>query len=675
MVPRSISILILAVTGVVYGNQDERKLLFVERQCRAIDPSSTYFCPVNRYCLWGQLDGAEQNYLVKNLKYSQQTWEYDNSLNENIELISFDGLGQDEQIALTTVGFDEESHDCCHGHYQDYDWSDFDGVDYDGVKRAWGLLGYNQGTWDLGLATEFDDYFWDELSDLQRLLLQEELCYTRELWNGRKLSQWPDSAIIPGSSAVETDETPAPSPVLTSTLTESIEETESLSSLTPFLQTSNTTDKELTSVEETLEPTVVLTSFPTSQPSHVPSELSSTPSKSISSIPSKQASFAPQTAEPTVLFTSFPASQPSHAPSELSSTPTNSIPLISSEQVSSTPSSLEVAPTTKLPTTEFNLPSLKPSESESLVPSQQKTAPPSVLEILSSESPSEASNTPSIYPSFVSSTHPSQDLSSIPSSESSQMTTTFWPSFGLSMGQSFGSSFEQSFESSFPEDSFDIAKALSCGEKRPNTEYYCPSQRYCAWDIHNTTVKDWLENNIGYGRFTWNFYRINPYELTDIDILPPEIWRSIEAVGYDVDTHECCNSHYETYDWAEFDLYNSTEVKNALEIYGYDQNSWDNDLPLEYEDYDWEEFPEEIQFVLAEHLCYSRELWNEIPLEMWPEKSILPGSYPEDGFEEEIDTLPDSPDDKSTAFVKNLSLFSLSFIYSGTILCIMFITA
>lgn len=80
---------------------------------------------------------------------------------------------------------------------------------------------------------------------------------------------------------------------------------------------------------------------------------------------------------------------------------------------------------------------------------------------------------------------------------------------------------------------------------------------------------------------------------------------------------------YNSYYWADFESY-SQEI---LEAMGYDQNSWDNGLPTEYDDMFWGKLPESVKEA-AKELCYSAEIWNGIKsIDEWDDDVELPGSY------------------------------------------------
>ena len=88
-------------------------------------------------------------------------------MNEEIEYNSFEELNSNQTSALEAIGFEEDSHDCCHNHYISYDWSELSDIDYIGVKTAWELIGYNEQNWMnislQELIPPYDDYDWDEL--------------------------------------------------------------------------------------------------------------------------------------------------------------------------------------------------------------------------------------------------------------------------------------------------------------------------------------------------------------------------------------------------------------------------------------------------------------------------------------------------------------------------------
>ena len=62
---------------------------------------------------------------------------------------------------------------------------------------------------------------------------------------------------------------------------------------------------------------------------------------------------------------------------------------------------------------------------------------------------------------------------------------------------------------------------------------------------------------------------------------------------------------YDDYDWEEL----PEEVQKAATILGYDEDKWDNDEETEFDDYDWDELTDE-QKAAAAVFGYDKEKWD-----------------------------------------------------------------
>ena len=176
----------------------------------------------------------------------------------------------------------------------------------------------------------------------------------------------------------------------------------------------------------------------------------------------------------------------------------------------------------------------------------------------------------------------------------------------------------------------------TCREKEGSMEYFCPTVRYCDWNSNPGPTRRFARQRLGYKMNSWNFLTVNTIEQTAFEELAVNIQKNLMQLGYQEDEHDCCQGHYESYDWFEFeDDEDYSGTLAALELLGYDEDKWTNDLVTEYDDYWWDELPEDVQFALSDELCYSKELWNEVPSNMWGDDVMLPGSYLVDETEEE----------------------------------------
>lgn len=167
-----------------------------------------------------------------------------------------------------------------------------------------------------------------------------------------------------------------------------------------------------------------------------------------------------------------------------------------------------------------------------------------------------------------------------------------------------------------------------CHVLNPSATYFCPVHRYCTWNSYGNNTQVFLSDRLGYVEDTWNYNRaINmPLEITKFSSLREGRATALTVIGFTEDTHDCCHTHYGAFDWS--DLLNSDydEVRNAWGLLGYDEESWTNDLPTDFSDLYWDELPEEQRVALGTELCYTRELWNQVPMQYWSESAMIPGS-------------------------------------------------
>lgn len=95
-------------------------------------------------------------------------------------------------------------------------------------------------------------------------------------------------------------------------------------------------------------------------------------------------------------------------------------------------------------------------------------------------------------------------------------------------------------------------------------------------------------------------------------------------------------NHYELYGWNDFDQWGLSAEKAAWETLGYDQEKWDTAVSTEFDDLWFAELPEDVQTALEDFLCYTEELWNEVPLDFWLEDAMVPGSFSDESVESSL---------------------------------------
>jgi len=202
--------------------------------CRALDKDTEYYCPTTRYCEWSELGFRQRLYLMQNLAYTGFSWNY--MVVAPWEYTWFGGLPLTMQCTLEELGYDEDKHDCCNGHYEDYDWSDFSEEGYEDVLWAYKVIGYTQELWESGNKTAieeetWEDYWWYELPEEVQMANKYYLCTNREIWDGVFLTSWEKDVELPGSYHVNTTVitvTPSASPIMYQSMVPAEDEEEML---------------------------------------------------------------------------------------------------------------------------------------------------------------------------------------------------------------------------------------------------------------------------------------------------------------------------------------------------------------------------------------------------------------------------------------------------------------
>lgn len=177
---------------------DGEQITFEPKPCRTLDKDKHYFCPTFRYCEWDHYSGLSRTFLG-DIGYIRREWNFKNGQVGDVDSTCFDALATVAQENLQALGYTRDKHDCCNMHYWNYAWNDFVEEDgYKGVKDAFEALGYDRLSWITQDPMLYDDAYWDELPEDLRVLLENELCYTKELWDGVSINEWPENAELPG---------------------------------------------------------------------------------------------------------------------------------------------------------------------------------------------------------------------------------------------------------------------------------------------------------------------------------------------------------------------------------------------------------------------------------------------------------------------------------------------
>lgn len=166
-----------------------------------------------------------------------------------------------------------------------------------------------------------------------------------------------------------------------------------------------------------------------------------------------------------------------------------------------------------------------------------------------------------------------------------------------------------------------------CRPKFDELVYFCPFERYCEWDYHSPERRTDFRTVIGYTGPTWNFQETSPVDELSFEGLTETQRGGLLNLGFDEDRHDCCQNHYNDYDWSDFDPNDGYgPVLQALKALGYNEIMWQNSIAAAYERFGWDDLPEEARWA-AEELCYSKETWDQVDLTMWPLDADLPGVY------------------------------------------------
>ena len=520
----TLALMAFAFVATATGEDIYHRSLQLREQeaCYEIDPDTNYFCPVNRYCAWMRNNVPNRNVFKNDLEYTRREWDYLGRVNAPIEYTSFADLAKNQQDVLAFIGFDSDSHDCCHGHYTSHAWSDFSDAKYARVKAAWELLGYDETSWvsiDLqSIIAPYGGVSWDSLPEDVKSALSNDLCYNMELWDGVHMSLWTNSTILPGALP---------------------------KSLTSIVNSTAPSSLPSVSIIDTEAPTKTPTASPTAATTFDPTpNSSSSPSSEPSNEPSQPPSFVASTDSPTETPTPDPTKSPTSSP---------------------TPD---------------------PTPEQSSKPTIHLSQPPSFL----------VSTDP---PTVAKTNDPTPDPTNDPRIEVSTIKA------------------------------FDLVEQPPCKELNPDGLYFCPAQRYCEWDYYDVSTTDLLASVLNYTEESWNYDNdINMLEYTRYGELADEQRQLLETLGYDEQVHDCCHSHFNTFEWAELATSEYSVVLSALRLLGYDEQSWSNrekaEKSPEFENTPWDDLPLRAR-ISARSLCYSRETWDRAALP-WPEGAIIPGS-------------------------------------------------
>ena len=154
-----------------------------------------------------------------------------------------------------------------------------------------------------------------------------------------------------------------------------------------------------------------------------------------------------------------------------------------------------------------------------------------------------------------------------------------------------------------------------------------PEFRYKLWNDLDADVRQIYSSNLGYDEGSWNepgsFWLEHQTFWYIQTQLPSRIIDTVTLeMGFTEVTWDCWINHYSDYRWFELDdipTSSTRSVLDELQTLGWTKWSWRSDHQSDWPDSefkDWIELTTE-ERISAEHLCYTKELWDDIPLPQW----------------------------------------------------------
>lgn len=171
--------------------------------------------------------------------------------------------------------------------------------------------------------------------------------------------------------------------------------------------------------------------------------------------------------------------------------------------------------------------------------------------------------------------------------------------------------------------------SMICRELDSLSTYRCPTFRYCPWSTLPFSIRRQLRL-LGYVEDGWNFVGNTVVEVETMRYadLSREQRSQLRGVWFRGEKHDCCNNHYAAYDWADLVEIEKADDARAL---GLTESSWTVGVGVSdtRRRKSWELLTED-EKAAARRICYNRETWNGVPLQLWPDDLILPGQiFPE----------------------------------------------
>ncbi|KAL9181028.1 hypothetical protein ACHAXT_009833 [Thalassiosira profunda] len=258
-------------------------------------------------------------------------------------------------------------------------------------------------------------------------------------------------------------------------------------------------------------------------------------------------------------------------------------------------------------------PSASPTSSPSQKPTPDPTLPPS--------------SSPTVQPSGSPTMHPTEQASSLsPTRSPSNLATNFPSASSTTMSPSKSPTLEPSNQSSSTP-IIDVADIMSTNVEPKSDivdESYSlsfnpavsdvPETRFLPWSSLSASDLHYASNNLRYDEYGWNIPGEAEIESWSYHDLYDEEVVGISGLGISGDMWDCHVNHYGGYWWSDIEFDGYAEY---LEVLGWNADNWDGDeaLPAS-ESKVWDDLTPQEQ-AAATQLCYTRELWDEVPIPYW----------------------------------------------------------
>lgn len=149
----------------------------------ACDPTKlTFPIPYFRFEPWETSSFAS---LADQVGYAEETW--DRPGENEIEGDSYANI--ENSAVLDQMGFTQYTWDCWVNHYTDYSWAELECY---GLSPVYETLGWNGSSWQSENENDWpiqEFTKWELLYDSEKEAA-EKLCYSPDIWDTRRVSQW-----------------------------------------------------------------------------------------------------------------------------------------------------------------------------------------------------------------------------------------------------------------------------------------------------------------------------------------------------------------------------------------------------------------------------------------------------------------------------------------------------